>query len=473
MPPAVAELLAAFPVIGEAKESPQLNAQLQELFDRLGHTRPPVGSLRRLFTLGGLQARLGGAYIAYWLRGWFKNADRRKQDLLETHLRAAFKVLDTMGYLRGAVMKLGQVLANLPTVVPDEYADLLGTLHFQAPPMHYALLREYLTDELGKDPEEVFDSFETTAFAAASLGQVHRARLKTGEPVAVKIQYPGIARTIRADFRNLFTFLFPIRWTRDWEYMRQQCEYVRQVLELETDYEREADNLRLARALMREDDGIVVPRVYPEYSTRRVLTMEYINGRNFAEFLNQNTSQETRDGFATKMVRASMRLFYAGRMFYADPNPGNFLFLDDGRLGSIDFGCICRFTDAEWESMRQADAVLQGTEADIARFNTIWAEMGPDEQPSPEWLRIRAAYTLWSWKPFRHEGPFDFGDARHYTEGVELLLNMMRLRDARGKPLSAFIARDTHAFQANLYRMRARVDYKTLHDEEVQAAGWR
>jgi predicted unusual protein kinase regulating ubiquinone biosynthesis (AarF/ABC1/UbiB family) len=114
-----------------------------------------------------------------------------------------------MGYMRGAVMKVGQLLANLPTLLPDQIADVLASLHFEAPPMHYGLIRETLLDELGNEPEKIFDSFDRKAFAAASLGQVHRARLKNGEDVAVKIQYPNIARTINADLRNLRTVMQP------------------------------------------------------------------------------------------------------------------------------------------------------------------------------------------------------------------------------------------------------------------------
>ncbi len=114
-------------------------------------------------------------------------------------------------------MKVGQTLVNFDDLLPDELVKTLEQLHFEAPPMHYALVREHLHNELGGDPETIFAEFETTAFAAASLGQVHRARLKTGEPVAVKVQYPGIARTIRSDFRNLIAVLTPMRLSKDWQ----------------------------------------------------------------------------------------------------------------------------------------------------------------------------------------------------------------------------------------------------------------
>jgi aarF domain-containing kinase len=127
----------------------------------------------------------------------------------------ALKMVHRFGYLRGAATKLGQALANLPSIIPDQMLETLDRLHWDAPPMHFLLLRELLSDELGEDPEKIFGSFEKDAFAAASIGQVHRARLKSGEHVAIKVQYPGIARTIDADFRTLGALLFPARLGKD------------------------------------------------------------------------------------------------------------------------------------------------------------------------------------------------------------------------------------------------------------------
>src|SRR6185503_979803 len=199
------------------------------------------------------------------------NADENKRLLAETHWRTAARVLDSISYLRGATMKVGQTLANFPDIVPREFVETLEQLHFNAPPMHWSLLKEMVFNELGDDPENVFASFEKQAFAAASMGQVHRARLKTGQDVAVKIQYPGIARTIRQDFRNLFFFLLPSRFSRDWKNMQEQVEDLRSRLERETDYEQEAAMSQRVRQLFHEDDGVVVPRVYRELSTSRVL----------------------------------------------------------------------------------------------------------------------------------------------------------------------------------------------------------
>ena len=161
-------------------------------------------------------------------------------------------------------MKVGQTLASFPDVAPGELVDTLEQLHFQAPPMHFGLLREMVVNELGDEPENVFAEFDENAFAAASLGQVHRARLKSGEEVAVKIQYPGIAKTIRTDFKNLIPMLLPGRLQRDGKSLQAQFDYLRRSIEHETDYAREARMLKKARSLFYEEDNIIVPRVHAD-----------------------------------------------------------------------------------------------------------------------------------------------------------------------------------------------------------------
>src|SRR4051795_1454062 len=258
--PSVAELIAALPETTAMANDQEhcLPPALQQAWS----LRPiPVGRFQRMRMLGTLQAKIGAAYLFHWLRGWFKDADVNKRLLAETHWRTALRVLDSMSYLRGAAMKVGQTLANFPDIVPREFVETLEKLHFTAPPMHWSLLKEMVFSELNEEPENIFAAFDKRAFAAASLGQVHAARLKTGEDVAVKIQYPGIARTIREDIRNLLLFMLPGRLSRDWESTKEQFDDLRVRLEHETDYEREAASLERVRALFHEDDGIVVPRV--------------------------------------------------------------------------------------------------------------------------------------------------------------------------------------------------------------------
>lgn len=274
----VTEILAALPEDDPSRlENADLaKAQLQAILSDLATHPVPTGSLHRFWTLSELSAQVALAYLAWWIRQWFSDAETSQRRQMETNLRVSLKMFHRLGYLRGAAAKLGQMLGNLPLLIPEQVGDTLDRLHSEAPPMHFPLIREVVRNEFGKGVEELFAEFDRQAFAAASLGQVHRARLKTGESVAVKIQYPGIARTIDADFRNLSALLLPLRLGRDWENVKAQFEEIRRMMNQEVDYVQEAESTRRAGELFPREDGIVVPRVYPEYSGKRVLTTEFL-----------------------------------------------------------------------------------------------------------------------------------------------------------------------------------------------------
>jgi predicted unusual protein kinase regulating ubiquinone biosynthesis (AarF/ABC1/UbiB family) len=468
-----ADLVAALSALEGDEESARRDT-LHEALSELTRYPAPEGALRRLWAFGGLQAQVALAYVAYWLRNWFIGADRRELELSEAHLRAAWAMLRTMGYLRGAAMKVGQALANLPEIVPDQIVGTLERLHFEAPPMHFALLREHVRNELGQEPAAAFATFDPRAFAAASLGQVHRATLKSGQDVAVKVQYPAIGRSIRSDFRNLSAVLLPLRLERGWEPLKAQLEEVRRVIEQETDYQREAEWQRRARSLFHEDDPILVPRVYDELSTRRVLTMEYLDGDHIRAFLAGNPSQDLRDHFGGLIYQAECRLHYAGRLLYGDPHPGNFLFRADGRLGFIDFGCVRPYTDREWECCRLcARAMRGGGPDDVVRAVLSSLGLAEGDEIDPEVLARNIEFARWMWRPFWHDGPFDFGDPSYLREGVDRFAAISRARiPAPRLTMSAFLARWYFGTVALLYRLRARVDIRAISLRERRATAW-
>jgi predicted unusual protein kinase regulating ubiquinone biosynthesis (AarF/ABC1/UbiB family) len=467
----ISDLIAALPEEYEEAAAPAA-AEPEAPVSRVSFEPVPIGRFRRLSALGTLQARIAAAYLFHWLRGWFASAEENQRRLAETHWRTALKVLDSMSYLRGAAMKVGQTLANFPDIAPREFIETLERLHYDIPPMHWSLLREMVNNELGDDPENLFAEFDRRAFAAASLGQVHRARLKTGEDVALKIQYPGIARTIREDFRNLIPFLLPARLTKEWESTKDQFEDLRMRLEQETDYELEASNLEKARALFREDDGIVVPRVVRQFSTARILAMERLVGVHIDEFVAQNSSQEESNELARKIVRAWYRMMYAGRMLYIDFHPGNFLALEDGRLGVIDFGNITHISDDMWDVFRRMDRPLT-TGNRRERVECIKDWMGvTDEAAEADRLRLGEQYADWAWRARSRGGEFDFGSEFDFRRGVDLFAEMVRKRYNRGRPISPNISRQQFGLLAILYRLKAKINISAIAEEEVKATGW-
>jgi len=468
MPANLSDLIAALPA--ETDDVARPPAGSPELLARFSQRPVPIGRFRRLSALGSLQAKIAAAYLFHWLRGWFRSADEKKRLLAEAHWRNALRMLDSMGYLRGAVMKIGQTLANFPDIAPQEFVETLEKLHFDAPPMHWSLLREMVNSELGDDPEGVFAAFDKQAFAAASLGQVHRAQLKTREEVAVKIQYPGIGRAIEADFRNLFLFMLPARLTRDWESTKDQLEDLQRRLALETDYELEAATLRKARMLFREEDGVVVPRVYSQFSTSRVLTMERLEGMHLREFVAGNPSQGERNDVALKILRAWYRMMYSGRMLYIDFHPGNFLVLPDGRIGVLDFGFMISLEGEEWEWMRRIDRPLTtGRREDRIAVLKEWSDIRDDETDR---LRVTDEWGEWCWMSRYKGGEYDFSDEAEFRRGINLFTEMVRKRYSRARPNTPAIARSQFGWRSILYLLKAKVDIWTLAEQEVKATGW-
>lgn len=437
----------------------------------MGRRPIPLGRLSRFWTLGTLQGKIAAGYTYWWLRGMWQDADARERMLNETHLKAAVQLLGTMSHLRGAVMKLGQLLAHWPGVVPEEFADVLGRLHFQAPPMHFSLLREAVRSELGADPEELFAEFETTAIAAASLGQVHRARLKdTGELIAVKIQYPGIARSIRDDVANIRSLLLPMRLGPDGDSINTQLADIAAMLALETDYLAEAENLRLARATLERLEGVVVPRVHERFTTRRVLTMDWLPGKHLKEFMATEPAQAERDRLGSLIVRTGMRMCYSAHMLYADLHPGNFLFMPDGRLGLIDFGCVRRYSPEEVNYLTEAERAAFISRDAVREAVIRGADLTQRQRQDKDRIDLMVAWYDWVCEPVMTQEPFDFGQPEYFRRGMDLWRELLARRYVRTLPVNTWITKSFVGLRALLFGLGARVPLGRIVREETSVA---
>ena len=257
------------------------------------------GRARRMLSVGRLTTAVGGSYLWQALKRPFQSEARKEETLLETHIRNAERMVAHSKELRGAFMKLSQLLSMRRDLLPAEALEVLSVVQSSVPPMPWERVREVLAAELGGPPEDRFRRFEPTAFAAASLGQVHRAELPTGERVAVKVQYPGVADTVRQDLKNVKALVRVFAGiARD--AMRQDVNPEDVAAELEArlheelDYRLEARNLTRFRALLADDPDVVIPRVFPALSTGRVLTMAFLEGYPIQDIMAHGVDQELR-----------------------------------------------------------------------------------------------------------------------------------------------------------------------------------
>jgi predicted unusual protein kinase regulating ubiquinone biosynthesis (AarF/ABC1/UbiB family) len=296
----------------------------------------------RLLRIWGGIGRSMRRYLSRKLHRLFMSKARRAEADARYHEETAKSALATMGNMKGALMKLGQIVSFMDDTMPAAYKEHLSKLQSQAPPMDYDVVVRVIHEELGKDPERVFARFDEEPIAAASIGQVHRALTRKGDEVVVKIQYPGVDDAIAGDIKNtgmLMMMAGAVTPTMD---ARPLVTELQDRLLEELDYVREAANQQLFRDLYAGHETIVVPAVYPELSSHRVLTTEFIAGQGFYDF------QRTASADARRSAVLTLREFvfdslYLHHVFNGDPHPGNYLFMDDGRVAFLDFGCIRRF----------------------------------------------------------------------------------------------------------------------------------
>jgi predicted unusual protein kinase regulating ubiquinone biosynthesis (AarF/ABC1/UbiB family) len=257
---------------------------------------------------------------------------------------AAEKLVSTLGELKGAAMKLGQALSMDPDLLTPEVRQVLARLQNQAPAMSYEQVARVVREELGAPPEERFREFSREPLAAASLGQVHRAVLPDGRPVAVKVQYPGIAESMAQDLQNLGMVVKTVSLASKLMDGSAYFQEFRDELLLELDYRREAALARgFARSVAPLKD-LYVPEVIDSHSASRVLTLELLQGLTLKDWVLTGASNEERFRVSGQLIRATYGPFFGAGEIHADPHPGNFMVMPDGRLGLLDFGSIKRFS---------------------------------------------------------------------------------------------------------------------------------
>jgi hypothetical protein len=335
------------------------------------------GVLPRGYRLGKLGLSLVGSYLGYQVQNIFLGETGKPERKAHFHTKASRQVREELGALKGPVMKLGQLLSMQSGTLSKEALLELANLQMQAPGMHASLARVQFKSALGKYPEELFREFDPEPFAAASLGQVHRAVTFNGEKVAVKIQYPAIRSAIESDLKLLRSAMLPGRVTGHLP-TAMLDEVARGLLE-ETDYIREAANLDYFRKGLAGLDFVTVPRVHRELSSDRVLTMSFVEGESLNDWLKRKPSQALRDLLGARLCEAYETQLQRLRVVHADQHPGNFLFQPDGRFGLVDFGCVKRvnFDIIEFRRFQEERGWLESEAAERRFLSIIYGEAVP------------------------------------------------------------------------------------------------
>jgi predicted unusual protein kinase regulating ubiquinone biosynthesis (AarF/ABC1/UbiB family) len=367
-----------------------------------------TSAARRFLKLGGLAGRVGASVVTSQALDVVRSGPDKKIRQTENLVKNALRIVETLGELKGAAMKVGQMMSLQEGLLPPEVAEVLRGLQKEAPRVPAEVMEFEVRGAL-PDFDELFESFDFEAFAAASIGQVHRGRLRDGREVAVKVQYPLIDEIVKADLKNLkiiFKRLVALFTDADMEPIWDELSAG---LLAEIDYLHEAENIRRMTELHSDVPEIVIPRVVDEATSRNVLTMEYVEGIAPTDACSEVYPVELRDRWGVVLSEFQMRGIIEHRLVHADPNMANFAFLDDGRVVVYDFGCV---KEVPVDLARAyADAFVAVTDGRIADLPAIFAGIGLlMRDGSPLDVDLIEPYIVLISEVFRASPPYTFGE---------------------------------------------------------------
>ncbi len=340
------------------------------------------------------------------------------------------KLVESLGELKGLATKFGQVLSYVPGTIPPELQEAFTQLQKQTVSMDSGVISRLFEEEFGCLPGAAFETFEKTPFAAASIGQVHRARLDSRE-VVVKIQYPEIEQAIATDLRSISGLVSVAKIFMPVGAEELVDELRDRVLE-ECDYGREARNQQLFASILEGEPGAHVPSVVPQWCSGRVLTSEYVQGMDLYEFVDA-VDGPVRNRAAATIFRTCFHSLFARAVYNADPHPGNYLFDRGGDVTFLDFGCVRRFEGQMIETWKHAS--LAYMDGDWKGFREAYVELGWVPNPDRFDWEYQREMMKYVYRPFTERNPWFTYSQEYVRESYDVLVyknpNRFRLRMPR------------------------------------------
>jgi len=376
-------------------------------------TSIPKHKVTRAAKLVGSGTKIGMSYVKYAARKALTGND----DKTQFHEATAIESYKTFSKLKGAPLKLAQMLSMDRNMIPEQYADQFSQALYSAPPLSYPLVVKTFQQEMGKGPQEIFDDFSKKAVAGASIGQVHKAVID-GEEFAVKIQYPGIAQSLNSDLaivKPLAMKLFNI----DGKAIEPYLQEIKARLLEETDYVRERE---VSEDLISKSSHLNMthfPTYREDLSSTRILTMSWIDGQTLDKYAESDAPQEKKNKIAQALWDFYHHQIHTLNVFHADPHPGNFIIKDD-ELYVLDFGCVKELPEdfyKDYFKIIHPDMLDPKNEEEFTellyRFDLLLEEDSPEDARVMKSLFYESIELLS--RPFS-EGEFDFSDESYFEE---------------------------------------------------------
>lgn len=381
--------------------------------------------------------KVGGNYLKHY----GQKALLQDPDPEELEKANANDIFDSFAELKGSALKVAQMLSMDSINFSQSFTSVMQKAQYSVPPMSGPLAVQAFKKSIGTSPDKVFDSFSPEAHKAASMGQVHVA-YKDGKKLAVKIQYPGVADSIKSDLNMVKSVAHRILGVSTQEIGPYFDEVEARLLE-EADYRLELKNSLEFREECAGLKGIVFPNYYPEYSSNRVISMEWIDGWHMKEFLELNPPKEVLQKCAENIWEFYEFQIHELKKLNADPHPGNFLFRMDGTVGVLDFGCTKRLTPQLYEDyflMAQPDLFQDKPKAEAILLKL--EILRPTDSPERREYLLGLFGRLISHiaMPY-HEGTFNFNNDAYYQELTDIGVEISKLRELRGSKDYLFLNR--------------------------------
>jgi predicted unusual protein kinase regulating ubiquinone biosynthesis (AarF/ABC1/UbiB family) len=419
----------------------------------------PTGKVSRAARFVKTGAKVGGNYVRHYTRKLVdKNATKEMLDQ-----ENAADIYDSLSELKGSALKVAQMLAMDKNMLPNAYQQQFAMGQYSAPPLSFPLVVKTFKKYFGKSPGEMYDTFSNSAVNAASIGQVHKATM--GEKtLAVKIQYPGIAESVRSDLKLVKPFALRLVGLNEQE-LDEYMEEVESKLLEETDYLLEVKRSIEISAACKHIKGLDFPTYYEDMSAPRVITMDWLRGQHIKEFLKSDPSQEVRDSIGQAMWDFYHHQIHNLKQVHADPHPGNFMMREDGTLGVLDFGCVKEIPEefyGPYFRLMSKDLITNDDELMpvLLHLNFIYEDDTPKEKEL--YLSLFKEMTTLLGRPFHYDA-FDFADDDYFTEiytlseGIAKMKELRNSKHPRGSRHGLYVNRTYFGLYTLLNELKANV----------------
>lgn len=413
----------------------------------------PISKVARATAFLKTGVKVGTNYVKHYAKKLVTEVDKEELDE-----KNATDIYETLSQLKGSALKVAQMMSMDEQNLPKAYTRIFAQAQYKAPPLSGPLIIKTFKEAFGKTPQEIFDTFEMNATHAASIGQVHKAT-RNGKTFAIKIQYPGVKESISSDLKMVKPFAMRLMNIKEKELNVYMHEIEQKLIE-ETDYLLELKQGQEISAFCKDVPNVFFPKYYPEYSSTKVLTMEWINGKHLDEFLSQNPSQELKNKVAQAIWDFYNHQIHYLKKIHSDPHPGNFLINEQANLFVLDFGCVKEIPEdfyTEYFKLTHPETLAsdEKTEQSLRKLEII---RPTDTKEQAQYLiKLFQGMLKLLVTPY-YQDTFDFSNTQYYTDAQVYADELSKMREARGSKHFLYVNRTYFGIYSMMQQLQAHIE---------------